>query len=387
MKNSSKTLNFRKGVWNKIPLLLLTILSFLFSCTKDPDPQLNELSKQVAEIDAKAKMELTVEPGSSIQAAVDKAIVGSVINIKEGIYKESIVVNKCNIKIVGQGCVTLINPGNEENGFTVRSTDSSIITGFTLENVTVKGFKENGVLLIRVDSFLLKKVIAIDNGEYGLFPVVCTNGKIEHCTASGHSDTGIYVGQSSDVEISHCTAFANVLGIEVENSSKVKISQNHTYNNVTGILAVLLPQLLKKESSGIWISKNIASDNNHINFAPPGGGFETIVPSGIGILIVGTDNTTVEQNEVKGNKFLGIGVFSSSTLGKLANIPPEAFDIEPNADFAKILNNNLVENGTAPSPISFLPAVDLIWDGLGSGNCWSGNQFTSSAPSSLPSCN
>ncbi|HUH32314.1 MAG TPA: parallel beta-helix domain-containing protein, partial [Daejeonella sp.] len=318
-----------------------------------------------------------------IQQAVNNASPGDVIKIMPGVYNDSILVDKPGITLKGTGKVVINNPGDLENGITVRSNGDN----FTLENVTVQGFEENGVFLVRVDGFTLRNVVTIDNGEYGLFPVVCSNGKIEHCTASGHSDTGIYVGQSTDVEISHCTAFENVLGIEVENCSRIQVLQNHSYNNVTGILAVLLPRLLLKESSGILISKNIVTDNNHVNFAPAEGGFESVVPSGIGILIVGTDRTTVEQNQVKGNDFLGIGVFSSLTIGQLANIPPAAFDIEPNADFARIINNNLVNNATRPSPLPFLPAVDLIWDGSGTGNCWQGNNFTTSVPSPLPTCN
>jgi parallel beta-helix repeat protein len=72
------------------------------------------------------------------------------------------------------------------------------------------------VLLEHVDNFLLSHVTATDNGEYGLFPVFCNGGVIEHCTASGHTDTGIYVGQSSNVEMSFNNAHGNVQGLEIE---------------------------------------------------------------------------------------------------------------------------------------------------------------------------
>jgi len=367
----------RKSLW------ALAIFCLLISCQKEPKSVPEGTNGQNSGFSVKAKPDITVHQGGSIQAAVNSAGPGSVIKVMPGVYNEAITITTEGISIRGSGNVIINNPGDLEDGINVRPGANN----FTLENVTIQNFKENGVFLVRVDNFLLRNVTTINNGEYGLFPVVCTNGRIEHCTASGHSDTGIYVGQSTDIDISHCTAFANVLGIEVENCSRVTVTQNHTYDNVTGILAVLLPQLTRKESSDIWITKNIVSNNNHVNFAPQDGGFESIVPSGIGILVVGTDNTTVEQNQVKGNKFLGIGIFSALTLGQLANIPPEAFDIEPHADHAKVVNNNLVNNAAGPSPIPFLPAVDLIWDGFGTGNCWSGNNFTSSVPSPLPSCN
>jgi hypothetical protein len=42
-------------------------------------------------------------------------------------------------------------------------------------------------------------------------------------------------------------------------------------------------------------------------------------------------------------------------------------------------------NGAA-SPIPFLPAVDLLWDGSGVGNCWGHNRFITSFPNALPAC-
>ena len=30
--------------------------------------------------------------------------------------------------------------------------------------------------------------------------------------------------------------------------------------------------------------------------------------------------------------------------------------------------------------------ADLVWDGSGSGNCWSANQFSTSVPPQLPGC-
>src|SRR4030095_255521 len=99
----------------------------------------------------------------------------------------------------------------------------------------------------------------------------------------------------------------------------------------------------------ILVSDNHVYGNNHINFAEPGGGFESFVPSGSGILVVGVDNVTVNGNNIKDNNFVGIATVSTLILGALAGLPPEAFgDIEPNPDGAKIINNVLGNNGAAP---------------------------------------
>ncbi len=360
----------RKGAF--ILYIFAAAVFFFSSCKKDFPPN-------------KGKNEIIVHSGSSIQEAVNLAVNGSVIIIEPGIYKEAIVVNTKNITIKGLGDnkrgVTIQNPGDEENGITVKENGD----GFVLKNVTVRDFEENGVFLIHVDGFLLSHVTTIDNGEYGLFPVLSKHGVIEHCIATGHSDTGIYVGQSSDVDMNYNEAYANVNGLEIENCSNVTANFNHSYNNTAGILVILLPGLQVKKSSNITISKNEVSDNNHENFAD--GGFEAVVPVGSGILIVGTDHTTIENNDIRDNNFVGIGVASTVVLGSLAGLPPEAFaDIEPNPDNVKVINNVVMKNGSAPPANISFPGVDLLWDGNGKNNCWSNNVHKTTYPESLPAC-
>ena len=141
-----------------------------------------------------------------------------------------------------------------------------------------------------------------------------------------------------------------------------------------------------KTSSNISVSENHVMNNNHVNFAEPGG-FEFFIPSGSGILLIGTDNALVEDNKVKDNKTVGIATVSSLILSVIAGIPPEAFaDIEPNPDAVKVIGNNLSNNGMAPPPDFPFPGADLSWDQSGTDNCWQKNKFTTSFPSVLPSC-
>ena len=329
--------------------------------------------------------DIVVPAGGSIQAAVDAAGAGSVIHIEPGTYSEAVTIDKPGIKLIGldgsEGGVVIENPGGEENGINV--TDNG--DDFALINVTVRDFDENGVFLFGVDKFLISHVTTEDNGEYGIFPAHSAHGRIEHSSASGHSDTGIYVGQSRNVRVRQNVAFGNVIGFEVENSSFVQVTDNEAYDNVAGILVVLLPGLDVKESSNIRVAKNSVHDNNHVNFAEPGE-LAAAVPTGSGILVVGTDRTNVKHNTVTGNDFVGIGVASSLLLGALAGIPPEAFaDIEPNPDGVRVQNNVVTTNGASPPPIG-LPGVDLLWDGSGTKNCWSGNTFATAFPSVLPPC-
>jgi hypothetical protein len=95
----------------------------------------------------------------------------------------------------------------------------------------------------------------------------------------------------------------------------------------------------------------------------------------------------VEGNEVTGNDFIGIGVASTGLVALLAGLPPEAIDVEPDPDGARIRANTVTGNGANPPDLGLgLPGVDLFWDGSGVGNCWAGNVFASSLPSDLPPC-
>ncbi len=365
--------------------ILFSAAAFFAGCKKDSPPACDDYK-----FAGKGKNAIAiVHNGQSIQATIDAASAGTIIYIEPGIYKEALTVNKADIQLIGSACniygkVIIENPGDEDNGITVNDNGD----GFVLKNVTIQNFEENGIILIKVDNFVLSHVSAIDDGEYGLFPIHCSNGVIEYCSATGHEDTGIYVGQSDHVAIQYCEAYANVNGIEIENSSDVVASKNHSYNNVAGILIDLLPGLSVKTASNVLITDNKIEANNHVNFGNPDEGFESFVPSGSGILLVGVDNVTIQNNKITNNNFTGIATVSTIILGALAGLPPEAFaDIEPNPDSAKIINNIVSNNGSAPPAALPLPGVDLLWDGSGTNNCWKNNTHNSEYPSPLPACN
>jgi parallel beta-helix repeat protein len=319
-----------------------------------------------------------VGPGESIQAAVDAAQPGDRIFLRPGIYAQSVPIDRAGIELVGIGRrpPILENPGGQENGITVTAAGA----GVEIANLTVRNFEENGILLVGVSGFHLSDVVAENDGEYGLFPVLSSNGLIERCSARGHGDAGIYVGQSEHVAVRGSTASGNLSGIEIENSSDVQVSDNESFDNVAGVLVVLLPGLSVKSSSDLLLTHNNLHDNNRPN--PSTEGIDAFVPTGSGILIVGTDATDVSANRITGHSFVGIGVANTGLLAELAGVPID--DIEPFPDHVRVRDNTVTGNGGA-QPIPFLPpGVDLLWDGTGTGDCWEGNVFDSSLDLDLP---
>ncbi len=338
---------------------------------------------ELLELRAVPSARTIVHPGDSIQAAVDAARPGTTIVLESGVYRQTVRVARPDITLAGVsgpgGRVLLTNPGKAADGVDV----SAAATGFRLDNITIRGFGANGVLLQGVHGFRLAHITAEDNGEYGLFPVFAYAGLIEACRASGHRDTGIYVGQSSDVTIRSCTAVGNVNGLEVENSSHVRVLDNQAYGNSAGLLIDLLPGLPVKTADTIVAEGNQLHDNNAPNTSNPHD-IAAAVPPGVGILVLGAKKTVLARNTIEHNHFVGVGVASTALLGQLGNVPAKAFaGIDPQPRDVAIEDNRVVHNGTS-SPIPLAPPADFLWDGSGSGNFWTGNVFGRSFPKRLP---
>jgi len=112
----------------------------------------------------------------------------------------------------------------------------------------------------------------------------------------------------------------------------------------------------------------------------------------VGILAVAGKNTVVIANDVRRNAFTGIAVASFCLALALqgSDLDCHALGIDPDPKDDRIIGNRLKDNGLGDfSSNPFFESIkgDLIWDGSGSGNCWSGNTFTPTAASAqLPPC-
>ena len=134
-------------------------------------------------------------------------------------------------------------------------------------------------------------------------------------------------------------------------------------------------------------SRGQVSENNLENFADPGT-VAGAIPSGLGLVVVGTDQTRVTGNNANGNDFEGIVVISTLTLIGLGILPPGEVDIDPDPDDVVVVRNTAQGNGGNPPPLpgdTVIPGADLFWDGSGSA-CWASNDFDTSVPDLLPPC-
>ena len=186
-----------------------------------------------------------------------------------------------------------------------------------------------------------------------------------------NNDSGFYIGQTPPQAkpvrsiVSNVTSYGNVLGFSGTNMRYVTITHSKFFNNGTGIV----PNALHREKYAPP-EDNVITDNdvfwNNFNYYV-GAPFRvndhnkdsTPYPVGVGILLFGSRTTQVTNNRVFGNWLAGAGMIKQLLLSQ----EPDAQDLIGNS----FTNNQFGTNGTD------LNGRDLVYDGNGTNNCFSGN--------------
>ncbi|TXH57269.1 MAG: hypothetical protein E6Q93_13275 [Burkholderiaceae bacterium] len=282
---------------------------------------------------------LTVEAGQSIQAAVNQAKAGDTIRVMPGTYRETVFIDKENITLQGvvvDGKWPVMDGGGKLNDGILASGHGVVIQRFW-----VKGYKGNGIMTQGANNY---KIIDnyVDGGFYGIFPQFGKNGLVARNRITRVEDAGIYVGMSDNVDIIANEAWANVIGIESENCRDVLAEGNYVWGNAAGFAITLIPGLPVKDAARTTLRHNFVIDNNGKNFAPPSSAAAT-TPSGVGILLVGVKDSTVEGNLIKGNHSAAVLTSDHATFGMPADPKLDPFP----ANLA-ILDNHFADNGNKP---------------------------------------
>ena len=322
---------------------------------------------------------LVPENFSTIQAAVDAAKPGDLVLISPGIYKESVKVDQEQIVIRGLDRNEVVVDGGDEliNGFEISANSVAI------ENLTVKSFRQNGIVFSgalremkgeygvygsesnTLDGYRVSYVTSYNNGLYGIYAFASKNGLIEHSYASGHPDSGLYVGQCRpcNVVIRASVAENNAIGYYGTNAStNVWVVESIFRGNRLGITPNSQDAEMLSPQKGATIGANLVEDNDNPN-APP-------IPKGFfggGIVVGGGLTNLITKNLVQGHSWAGIAVMSISDV-----LPAE---------------NRIIENESRGNE------TDLLFIGRPQDvlqNCFQGNKFSVSTPrlieQSLP-CN
>ena len=320
----------------------------------------------------------TIVVETTIQAAVDSASPGDTVVVPPGTYHETVVVDKDDLTIQGSVAAVLDASGNEYG----MRVGTGAITGnppvcppltvhnFTLDGLTIQNADDTGIFLLGVDGFHVTNGRYLDNEEYGVFPRCSHHGLIDHNSGGGGEDATIYVGVDDGVVVEKNDLREGEIGIELENTLHSIVRNNHVSGNVAGILVVVLPGLPTVVTDDALIEDNVIDTNNLPNpFPAPPPLFDDLqlLPSGTGILNVGGDRVVIRNNVVNKNDTVGVALIENP----FGFGPPDDNVVE---------NNVIMQNGKQPDPRSTPLSGDIVYDGSGSGNCFSDNVFKTDFP-------
>lgn len=205
------------------------------------------------------------------------------------------------------------------------------------------------------------------NGGYGVYPVESANVLIEDCVAIGASDSGIYVGQSTDVVVRRNRTMRNVAGIEIENCRRADVYENKSTDNAGGILIFNLPNLPAGPGSVCRVYDNEIVRNNHDNFAPQGN-IVGMVPPGTGMMIMAFDQVEVFRNTFRDNGTANLAIFGYDVTQKYfvdEDYDPycEAIDVHGNT-FHGGGDNPRGKLGTMLGPFVGGKFPDIVYGGI-----------------------
>ena len=337
----------------------------------------------------------TIVVTTTIQAAVDAAQPGDTIRVPPGTYRESVLVDKSHLTIVGSRAAIIdaegfrtgirVGTGRISRDGPVPTCPPLAVTGFTLRGLTIKHAGFSGVFLIGVDGYRLTGTRYLDNPVYGPFPVCSRNGLIDFNQVVGGGsavgpslDTGIYVGDDHQVTVRHNTVTNYVIGVVVENTTNAVVRDNLLRGNMAGIYVAVFPDHPRPFTDDVVLERNQVLHNNLPNPVPADSGDAIgLVPTGAGIVNLGGDHVVIGNNRVLGNDSLGVAIVQNP-------LAPSDPRIEPNPDFNEVRGNVILQNGRNPDPIrAITPGADIVYDGTGTGTCFADNIFATEFPAGV----
>jgi parallel beta-helix repeat protein len=286
--------------------------------------------------------------------------------------------------------------GAAQNGIEAISVD-----GLVLKNMWARNYQSNGFFIHasneegqHCDGYTMNNLLASDNRSYGLFAKNCFGGKMINSAGYHQGDSAYYVGETpcdskkwnvySDKPcqkkpkwtlLKNDKSYENVLGYSGTNSKYVRIIENAFYNNGAGIVPNTLDSEGYEPNGWDVIERNDVFWNNY-NYFLKNSAFSTVseglgelggqtvnYPTGVGIVLYGSDGDVVRGNRVFGNYKWGIASFSS---------PGETF-VANEGNEGKNVNNEIVENVMGREGADPNGEYDMWNDDTGGGNCWGAN--------------
>jgi parallel beta-helix repeat protein len=252
-----------------------------------------------------------VEAGEGAATRLQEALIlaapGDVVELGEGRFTLtdglSLDVDGVTLRGAGMDRTVLDFTGQQGAGEGLLVTSDNVtLRDFAIENPKGDGIKSKGADNIVYSGIRVEWTGGpkATNGAYGIYPVESVGVLVTNSKVSGASDAGIYVGQSRDITVRENIVTFNVAGIEIENSRNALVTNNIASHNTGGLLVFDLPGLPVMGGGNVILRENVVSDNDTVNFAPPGN-IVASVRRGTGVLVMANDGVLIEDNAFDNN--------------------------------------------------------------------------------------
>ncbi|MDJ0770149.1 MAG: right-handed parallel beta-helix repeat-containing protein [Ilumatobacter sp.] len=326
----------------------------------------------------------------SIQAAVDAAQPGDLVLISPGTYNEAVDVVTDEITIRGTDRDGVVLDGRLELDNAIRILGAD---GVAVENLTTTNYTNNGVFWIASTGYRASYITTYRTGDYGIYAFDSVQGQIEHSHTIGSRDAGVYIGQCypCDAVITDVVSSHNGLGYSGTNSGgNLLIVNSVWHNNRVGIVPNSGSYELCYPERDTTIIGNLVYDNNQSDTSAID---VALLAQGNGILIAGGIRNRIERNRVDDHFRTGIGLVPFLEENANDDLPTRdewelTCDESRNLEFV-VPDDSLLwdsfENQVTLNVVTNSGEADLAVASVGSdistfGNCFGGNDFSTSAP-------
>ncbi|MFE7812040.1 nitrous oxide reductase family maturation protein NosD [Streptomyces sp. NPDC057433] len=257
-----------------------------------------------------------VQPGASIQKAVDAAKPGDTVLLSPGTHQESVDITTPDVTLRGSGADrTVLVPGTDTgrgtcagagHGICVTGTDKAPLEDVTVSSLTLRGFTRNGLWATGTDRLRVQGVTAEKNGRWGIAEQRSVRSVLSHNVLEANGDAGLFVSNTAGAEedardarmtvIRHNRMAGNRVGVTVRRLRNLTVSHNEATGNCVAVFVV--GDGSGPAADGLRVPHNHLYANNKHCAATPRLPFL----QGTGIVLTGAEDTLVAHNRVENNR-------------------------------------------------------------------------------------